>query len=321
MNLLPVASKLPRILMSAYRSAADRKVMEDILRGALARAICANDTSHPAVRKLAWTVHDRMWEGSRDDGKPRKPLARMSDWARRKLRKADPKIVSWLRWREELKAWVRRHLSERELRDTLLLANCTFDGPDSLETLLDRLPEAFIEELNADAAPLRLKLRDVSRADEERRKFVLRRAVMRHGQEIVAAALGGSGALELAHQVDLDAASQGSLGVVGAVIAAYLMRRSTQSRQRVKLREAGSEWMRRTVQSLEHSPEQRAGVLDDLRQRLIVRAGRLGDEELVDALQDAEDALVRFELDGQRQHVFVCVLKLASVLGVDPPKP
>jgi hypothetical protein len=182
---------------------------------------------------------------------------------------------------------------------------------------MDALPESFVEELHADATALRLNLRDrVSRADAERRRWVLGRAVQRFGPTAVAGVLGGSGVLEVAHLLDLDTIEQTSLAAIGALVSAAGTRRFVQSRRREKLVELLGRWIPNCVAALDEPPGERASLLSHLEGVLLVRADKLGDDMLTLALEDVQDALIDFPENCDRETVVDSLRRVAEILDI-----
>jgi hypothetical protein len=320
-TIVSVATKLPSVVITVYQVKAERAEMQKIMLGALARAICANDPENPCVQRLAADISARLWIGEPRPKKRQNPLRRVIAKAQKWLRKPDPEVIDALRWREEMKAWLAPEMTQHDLQDTLQRAACV-DGPRSVAALVDSFPNCFIAELNAVATPLRLRLRDrVKQADEERHRWVVSEVAKRYGIAAAAAALAATGIGEVAHLLDLNDLQDAIPVLFGGYFSALTVKRGQDAFRRAKLRRATCDWISRCRAALDGSAEDRGRLLVELRERLIRRAERSGDDRLRGAFEDVEDGLIGYEYrQFDRAEIATGLERLEELAGCGTPE-
>lgn len=281
----------------------ERRRTQEILRGALAVALCPEDTPATAVVEQANRMVEWLWEPQPARGvRGRLTRARIaiSGRVRGTKRRLQPRLSEWPYWREELQDEFRKTISNADLRD---LRNTCPEAPRNVAEFLDELPDEVLRQLQQrrgmDQFAVDL-LASLQRADEIRSRFAPSRSTriaMRVVPVMSAAAAGGVASVADASTVEALGVGGAGLAVGTAAMTVASQRRGRAAQRRLQANASVLTWTEDVRRALgrpdnEKRATELAALREDLTARLITRVRATRQEDLLDALMDIEELLV-----------------------------
>src|SRR4051794_4170314 len=100
------ALKAPSIVRSVVGMRRTHRETRDLMRRAIATALCRTAPESSGVRKLAETIEDRLWDVPREDVDRWPRIAKAGRRIRKSARRLEWRDVDFLHWREDLGKWV-----------------------------------------------------------------------------------------------------------------------------------------------------------------------------------------------------------------------